>query len=197
MALSAGGRSAATCSALKPPQEMPNMPTLPEHHFCRASQAITSRQSSCSCLAVFIIHQAIAVAIAAHVHADRGIAVAGEIGVRKLIAGRSFRRACDRAGIRAGLEPGSSRRRRASQIRAASWVPSERGMNRFSISFTLRGKDLATLMSLLMGVPREAGLMPENPVPPATFACLSLPAPACTWDTGRTAHCEANASPPW
>ena len=29
MALSASGRSAAICSPLNPPQEMPNMPTLP------------------------------------------------------------------------------------------------------------------------------------------------------------------------
>ena len=50
MALSAGGRRAATCKPLKPPQEMPIMPTLPEHQFWAASQAMTSTASSCSCL---------------------------------------------------------------------------------------------------------------------------------------------------
>lgn len=32
IAFSAGGRRAATCSELKPLQEMPNIPTLPVHH---------------------------------------------------------------------------------------------------------------------------------------------------------------------
>ena len=49
MAFSAGGRWLATCSALKPPQEMPIMPTLPLHQGCAASQAITSTASACSC----------------------------------------------------------------------------------------------------------------------------------------------------
>jgi hypothetical protein len=43
------GRQAATCSPLKPPHEIPNIPTAPEHHGCSASQAITSTASSCSC----------------------------------------------------------------------------------------------------------------------------------------------------
>ena len=41
-AFSAGGRRAATCSPLKPPHEMPNMPTAPVHQGCAASHAITS-----------------------------------------------------------------------------------------------------------------------------------------------------------
>ena len=49
MAFSAGGRWLATCSALKPPQEMPIMPTVPLHQGCAASQAITSTASACSC----------------------------------------------------------------------------------------------------------------------------------------------------
>ncbi len=49
IAPSAGGRSAATWSALKPPHEMPVIPTAPEHHGCAASQAITSSASACSC----------------------------------------------------------------------------------------------------------------------------------------------------
>jgi len=52
MALSAGGRRAATWSELKPPQEMPIMPTLPLHHGWAAAQAMTS-QASCSSCAVY------------------------------------------------------------------------------------------------------------------------------------------------
>ena len=48
MALSAGGCRAATCKALKPPHEMPNMPTAPLHHGWLASQSITSSASSSS-----------------------------------------------------------------------------------------------------------------------------------------------------
>jgi hypothetical protein len=47
-AFSAGGFSAATCSALKPPQEMPIMPTAPEHQGCAAIQATTSNASASS-----------------------------------------------------------------------------------------------------------------------------------------------------
>ena len=36
MALSAGGRRAAICSALKPPQDLPCMPTAPVHQGCFA-----------------------------------------------------------------------------------------------------------------------------------------------------------------
>ncbi len=50
IAFSAGGRRAATCSPLKPPQLIPIMPTAPVHQGCAASQAITSSASSCSCL---------------------------------------------------------------------------------------------------------------------------------------------------
>ena len=49
MAFSSGGRWAATCRLLKPPQEMPIIPTSPVHHGWAASQRSTSRQSSCSC----------------------------------------------------------------------------------------------------------------------------------------------------
>ena len=48
-ALSAGGRRAASWRLLKPPHEMPVMPTAPEHHGCAAIQAMTSSRSSCSC----------------------------------------------------------------------------------------------------------------------------------------------------
>ena len=48
MALSAGGFRMAMWMALKPPQEMPNMPTLPLEKGRPASQAMTSSPSLCS-----------------------------------------------------------------------------------------------------------------------------------------------------
>ena len=51
MAFSAGGRRAATCSPLKPPHEIPIMPTAPLHQGWAASQAMISSASSCSCWA--------------------------------------------------------------------------------------------------------------------------------------------------
>ncbi len=57
------------------------MPTLPVHQGCAAAQAMTSQASCNSCCGVFVVHQAVGVAIAAHVDADAGIAVAGEIGM--------------------------------------------------------------------------------------------------------------------
>ena len=49
IALSASGARAASCSALKPPHEMPNMPTAPVDQGCAASQAITASPSRSSC----------------------------------------------------------------------------------------------------------------------------------------------------
>ena len=48
-AFSAGGRRAASCSPLNPPQEIPIIPTLPSHHGWRAIQAITASPSESSC----------------------------------------------------------------------------------------------------------------------------------------------------
>ena len=48
IALSAGGLRIAMWIELKPPQEMPNIPTLPLEKGCRASQAMTSSPSRCS-----------------------------------------------------------------------------------------------------------------------------------------------------
>ena len=48
IAFSAGGRRAATCSALNPPQEMPIIPTLPEHQGCAAIQAMAASASASS-----------------------------------------------------------------------------------------------------------------------------------------------------
>lgn len=48
IAFSGSGASAAIWSELKPPHEMPNMPTRPEHHSCRASQWMTATPSASS-----------------------------------------------------------------------------------------------------------------------------------------------------
>ena len=47
-AFRAGGFSAATCRQLKPPQEMPIMPTLPFDQGCAVIQSITSMASESS-----------------------------------------------------------------------------------------------------------------------------------------------------
>jgi hypothetical protein len=49
MAFNASGASAASCSELKPPQEMPNMPTAPLHQGWAASHSMTSTPSASSC----------------------------------------------------------------------------------------------------------------------------------------------------
>ena len=74
--LEAGGRRAATCSALKPPQDLPIMPTVPEHQGWAAIQAITSSASSCSCFRYSSLEHAVGIPGAAQVDPDRGIAVA-------------------------------------------------------------------------------------------------------------------------
>ena len=48
IARSAGGRRIAAWSAEKPPQLMPNMPTVPELHGCRASHSTTATLSRIS-----------------------------------------------------------------------------------------------------------------------------------------------------
>ena len=48
IAFNAGGRRIAMWIELKPPHEMPNMPTLPVENGWRASQAMTSSPSFCS-----------------------------------------------------------------------------------------------------------------------------------------------------
>ena len=42
---------------LKPPQEMPIVPTRPLHQGCRRAQAITRQASSSSCSLLFVLHQ--------------------------------------------------------------------------------------------------------------------------------------------
>ena len=86
MAFSAGGRRAATCSALNPPHEMPIMPTAPLHQGCAASQAMTSSASSCSCSAYSSNSRPLGFAAAADVDAHARIAVAGQVGMGQRVA---------------------------------------------------------------------------------------------------------------
>src|SRR5713226_9571160 len=48
-ARTAGGRRAAICRTLNPPQDLPIRPTAPVHHGCAAIQAITAMPSASSC----------------------------------------------------------------------------------------------------------------------------------------------------
>ena len=75
IAFSAGGRRAATCRPLKPPHEMPIMPTAPVHQGCAASQAITSHASSLLLRQVFVVEHAVGLAAAADVDPHAGVAV--------------------------------------------------------------------------------------------------------------------------
>ncbi len=63
------------------------MPTVPVHQGCAAAQAITSTASVEFLLGVFVLHQPFGIAVAAHVDADRRIAVAGEPRMGQLVAG--------------------------------------------------------------------------------------------------------------
>ena len=86
IAFSAGGRWLATCNALKPPHEIPIMPTAPLHQGWAASQAITSQCVSLLLRQIFIQEQTVRIAGAAHVDANGGVAVPGEIGVHLAVA---------------------------------------------------------------------------------------------------------------
>jgi hypothetical protein len=66
---------------------MPIMPTMPLHQGCVNSQSIASSASSCL-LQIFVPHQPVRFAIAAHIHAHAGITMAGHVGMGELIAGR-------------------------------------------------------------------------------------------------------------
>ena len=78
IAPSPGGRRAAVWSELKPPQEIPHMPSLPVHHGCSAIQARIS-SVVLLLLGVLVREDAVGVAGAAHVHPHGRIAVAGQV----------------------------------------------------------------------------------------------------------------------
>ena len=86
MALSAGGRRAATCRPLKPPQEMPIMPTRPGAPGLAGDPGDHLERVVLLLLGVLVEHQAVGLAVAAHVDAHAGVAVAGEVGMRQGVA---------------------------------------------------------------------------------------------------------------
>ena len=138
-AFRAGGRRMATCSPLKPPQEMPIMPDRAAAPGLLDQPVDDFQRVVLFLLEVFVPHQAVGLAVAAHVHAHAGIAMAGHVGMGELVADRLCRRACGRAYIPARAGTGSLSASAGSQMRAARWQPSLRVIQAFSISFTWRG----------------------------------------------------------
>ena len=86
IAFSAGGRCIATWSELKPPQEMPIIPTLPLHQGCCRDPGDRRDQVGLLRRRVFVVGQALGIAGAAQVDPQARIAVAGEIGIHLLVA---------------------------------------------------------------------------------------------------------------
>src|SRR5215467_6046348 len=84
MAFRAGGRRAATCSPLNPPQEIPIIPTAPLHQGCAASQAINS--TPLFLLGVLVEQQARRFAATSNVDADARVAVTCEIGMSQRVS---------------------------------------------------------------------------------------------------------------
>ena len=86
IAFSAGGRRAATWSALKPPQLMPIMPTAPRAPGLRGEPGDHLERVVLLLLGVLVRHQPVGIAVAAHVDPHAGVAVAGEVGMGQLVA---------------------------------------------------------------------------------------------------------------
>ena len=85
-AFSSGGRRAAICRPLKPPHEMPMMPTAPVRPGLRRDPVQHLQRVVLLLLQVLALEHALRIAGAAHVDAHGGIAVAGEIGMVQRIA---------------------------------------------------------------------------------------------------------------
>ena len=85
-AFSAGGRRAATCSPLKPPQDLPIIPTLPRAPGLGRDPGDHLERVVLLLPQILVEQHPFGFAAAAHVDADRGVAVAGEIGVHRLVA---------------------------------------------------------------------------------------------------------------
>ena len=88
IAFSAGGRFAATCSAVEA------APGNAHHADLAAAPGLRSRPGDDVAgvlqflLGVFVLHQPVGIAVAAHVDAQAGIAVAGEIRMGQRVARR-------------------------------------------------------------------------------------------------------------
>ena len=103
--LEPGRASAASWSALKPPHEIPHMPRLPSHHGCSRSQAITSRQSACSCSVYSSVMSPSDSAGAAHVDPHRRVAEARDVGLPARVADRRPVHLAVRGGTRGSRGP--------------------------------------------------------------------------------------------
>ena len=88
IAFSSGGRRAATCRLLNPPQEMPIMPIGAGAPWLRGDPGSTSSASSLLLRLVLVGEHALGVAAAADVDAHAGVAVAGEVGVAHRVVDR-------------------------------------------------------------------------------------------------------------
>ena len=64
------------------------MPTVPLHHGWMASPGDHVDRVLQFLLGILVVHQAFGIAVAAHVDADRGVAVAGEIRMGQRVARR-------------------------------------------------------------------------------------------------------------
>ena len=122
------------------------MPTLPVHQVCFVKPVDHFERVVLLLLGIFIMHQSFGIAIAAHVDAHRGIAMAGEIRMSELIAhdrpvalaiGEIFEDRRHR--LLFGILRQPDARGEASRHPTAS-------IQRFSISLTLRGKSVTIFM---------------------------------------------------
>ena len=85
IAASAGGRIAAICRVLIPPQDRPRIPILPLHHVCAASQAMIAQPILKLERRIFVGEHAFGVAAAAHIDPGVGDAVAGQGGTPDVV----------------------------------------------------------------------------------------------------------------
>ena len=129
IAFSAGGRRAATCSAVEAaPGDADHADLAACTRAARASQAMTSHGVVLLLLQVFVPSiRPSESPRAAHVDAHAGIAVAGEVGMGAARRVRRCRRACGRAGIPGSPAPGRARRLRAARSGRPGGVPSASG----------------------------------------------------------------------
>ena len=124
MALRAGGLRIAMWMALKPLQEMPNIPTLPFENGCFDSQSITWSPSRCRSRWAVGNERAFAVAGAADVDARHDVAAADEVGIEVVAAAASVVLAIG-ADTRAAPERVGHRRRPwGATVFTASRTPS-------------------------------------------------------------------------
>ena len=143
IAFSSGGRWAATCRLLKPPQEMPIIPIVARAPRLGGDPAQHLQAVELLLRVVLVEQHALGVARAADVDAHRRVAVAGEPRVAHRVVGRRWRRPCGTAGTRGSRAPGRCSASSGSQIRALRRMPSASGIQTCSIDRTRAGSPCA------------------------------------------------------